>query len=116
MLLDEEGRAAGLTSVDALSEEDSCPEATDVHGEAGIGLRADCWARDAWLANVLNGFVQDFKIVISYKLIAEQGRLNVNIVIYWLISIRESISKTHWQRVCCLSTISGCKVIKSSLI
>ena len=42
VLLDEEGRAAGLISVEALSEEDSCPEATDVHGEAGIGLRADC--------------------------------------------------------------------------
>ena len=56
VLLDDEGWAAGLLSVDATPEEDIWPEAIDAEGEAGIGLRADCWTRVAWLANCLNGF------------------------------------------------------------
>lgn len=60
-LLDEEGWAVGLRSVDATPEEDSCPEATDAHGEAGIGLRADCWRRVSWLANISNGFYRNLK-------------------------------------------------------
>ena len=60
-LLVEEGWAAGLRSVEATPEEDNCPEATDADGEAGIGLRADCWRRGSWLANILNGFYRNLK-------------------------------------------------------
>ena len=56
VLLDEDGWTAGLISVDATPEEEIWPEAIDAEGEAGIGLRADCWTRVVWLANGLNGF------------------------------------------------------------
>ena len=61
VLLDEEGWVAGWISVEATPDEDNWPEAMDAEGEAGIGLRADCWTRDAWFANGLNGFLQEFK-------------------------------------------------------
>ena len=67
----EDGWAAGLISVDATPEEEIWPEAIDAEGEAGIGLRADCWTRVAWLANGLNGFYRILNGIRLFKLITE---------------------------------------------
>ena len=106
VLLDEDGWTAGLISVDATPEEEIWPEAIDAEGEAGIGLRADCWTRVAWLANGLNGFYRILNGIRLFKLITEQGWFNVHNFMF-LISIGEFNIYFALTTLCCRFDIFG---------